>query len=150
MKSYLMRLIDYEQWANRTVIDALASVENPPERAVQVMAHILSAQQVWLSRLTGEVSYVAVWEDIPIAWMGESSDRNFGRLKTFLEAEPEECLNRLISYKTSTGQPFTSPVIDILTQLSHHAAYHRGQIVQLIRPQLTEVPLTDFIFWARA
>ncbi|GAB3316790.1 hypothetical protein GCM10027299_07460 [Larkinella ripae] len=148
MKDYLIRLIDYEQWANRSVIDALASLEKPPGRAVQVMAHVLSAQQIWLSRLTGEVSYVAVWEDIPIAWMGETSDRNFRRLKSFLDAE--ESLERAISYKTSAGQSYTSSVIDILTQLSHHAAYHRGQVVQLIRPQLADAPTTDFIVWARA
>ncbi|MFD1145174.1 DinB family protein [Larkinella insperata] len=150
MKNHLIRLLDYEQWANRAVIDALEQVESPPERAVKVMGHVLSAQQVWLSRLTGEVSYVAVWEDIPIAWMGETSDRNVRGLKTFLEAEPEESLNRIITYKTSSGLPFSSSVLDILTQLSHHAAYHRGQIIQLLRPQLTEVPMTDFIFWARA
>ncbi|WP_460637329.1 DinB family protein [Larkinella harenae] len=150
MKDYLIRLIEYEQWANRTVIDALERVSNPPQRAIALMGHVLSAQQVWLSRLTGEVSYVAVWEDVPIAWMGETSDRNSHRLKDFLASESDESLNRLISYKTSGGQPFTSMAIDILTQLSHHAAYHRGQIIQLLRPQLVEVPMTDFIFWARS
>ncbi|RCR71399.1 DinB family protein [Larkinella punicea] len=149
MKNYLIRLVDYEQWANRTVIDALDSVASPPLRAVQLMGHILSAQQIWLSRVTGEISYVAIWEDIPIAWMGETSDRNFLRLKTVLNSESDDSLNRIVSYTTSTGQPFKSPLIDILTQLSHHAAYHRGQIVQLLRPQLDQAPLTDFIFWAR-
>ncbi|RAK02778.1 putative damage-inducible protein DinB [Larkinella arboricola] len=149
MKSYLIRLLDYEQWANQAVIDALVRVENPPERAVRVMGHILSAQQIWLSRLTGEVSNVAVWEDIPMARMSETSNRNSQRLKTFLEAEPAEGLNRIISYKTTSGQPFTNPLIDILMHMSHHAAYHRGQVVQLIRPQLADVPMTDFIFWAR-
>ncbi|GAB3916086.1 DinB family protein [Larkinella terrae] len=149
MKNYLLRLVDYEQWANRAVIDALGSVANPPHRAVELMGHVLSAQQVWMSRLTGEISYVAIWEDIPIAWMGETSDRNFRRLKTFLEGESEESLVQLIAYKNSVGEPFESPLTDILLHLSHHAAYHRGQIVQLIRPQLTEAPKTDFIFWAR-
>lgn len=149
MKDYLIRLVDYEQWANRAMIDALERIPNPPQRAIDLMGHILSAQQIWLSRLTGEVSYVAVWEDIPIAWMGETSDRNILRLKSFLESETEDSFNRPIHYKTSAGQPFTSQLIDILTQLSHHAAYHRGQIVQLIRPQLGEAPMTDFIFWAR-
>ena len=150
MKNQWIRLVDYEQWANRAVIDALDSVANPPHRAVELMGHILSAQQVWLSRVTGEVSYVAIWEDIPIAWMGETSDRNFRRLKSFLEAESDESLNRLIAYSNSAGEPFETPMTDILMHLSHHAAYHRGQIVQLIRPQLAEAPKTDFILWARA
>jgi uncharacterized damage-inducible protein DinB len=150
MKKQLIRLADYEQWANRVVIDALDSVTKPPQRAVELMSHILSVQQVWMSRVTGEVSYVAIWEGIPIAWMGETSDRNFRRLKDFLERESDESLNRLISYTNSAGQPFESPVIDILTHLSQHATYHRGQIVQLIRPQLAEAPKTDYILWARS
>ncbi|GAB3909546.1 hypothetical protein GCM10028803_47290 [Larkinella knui] len=150
MKDYLIRLVEYEQWANRAVIDALDSVDNPPLRAVQLMGHILSAHQVWLSRITGEISYVAIWEDIPIAWMGETSDRNFMRLKSMLESESETGLNRLISYTNSAGEPFMSQMTDILTHMSHHAAYHRGQIVQLIRPQLAEAPKTDYILWARS
>ncbi|MGA0559773.1 DinB family protein [Larkinella sp. VNQ87] len=149
MKSYLIRLVDYEQWANRAVIDALENVPTPPQRAIDLMGHILSAQQIWLARILGEVSYVAVWEDIPIAWMAETSDRNFDRLKRFLENETDDNLSRPIAYATTTGQPFANPLIDILTHMSHHAAYHRGQIVQLIRPQLTEAPKTDFILWAR-
>lgn len=149
MKNHLIRLVDYERWANRAVIDALESVTNPPHRAVELMGHVLSAQQIWMSRVTGEITYVAIWEDIPIAWMGETTDRNFQRLKSFLESESDAGLNRLIAYKNSAGESFESPLSDILMHLSHHAAYHRGQIVQLIRPQLSEAPKTDYILWAR-
>ena len=149
MKSYLIRLLDYEQWANQAVINALENIVDPPQRAVELMGHILSAQQVWLSRVTGEVSSVAVWENIPIASMAETSDRSFARLKRFLETETDESLSRVISYKTSAGQPFSNPLIDILMHMSHHAAYHRGQVVQLIRPLLDQAPQTDFILWVR-
>ena len=43
----------------------------------------------------------------------------------------------------------TDYLLDILTHMSHHAAYHRGQVVQLIRPMLDEPPVTDFIVWTR-
>ncbi|WP_128543087.1 DinB family protein [Larkinella soli] len=149
MKDYMIRLLEYERWANQRVIESLEQVNTPPLRAIQLMGHILSAQQVWLARLTGTTPFVAVWEDIPIVWMQETAERNFRNMKALLEGEPDDGLDRPIAYATTRGEPFTSTLADILTHLSHHAAYHRGQIVQLLRPELQTPPVTDYIVFAR-
>ena len=149
MKNYLIHLLNYEAWANKRVIQALETLDTPPARAVQVMGHILSAQQIWIGRVTNEPTFVAIWEDIPIAWMAETADRQHRKLVTYVTnlAEPE--LLAPIDYVTSKDQPFQNTVLDILTHMSHHSAYHRGQVVQLIRPMLSDAPITDFIVWVR-
>ncbi|CCH55388.1 DinB family protein [Fibrisoma limi BUZ 3] len=149
MKNYLIHLLNYEAWANKRVIQALETLDTPPNRAVQVMGHILSAQQIWIGRVTNEPTFVAIWEDIPIAWMAETADRQHRKLVTYVTnlAEPE--LLAPIDYVTSKDQPFQNTVLDILTHMSHHSAYHRGQVVQLIRPILSDAPITDFIVWVR-
>ncbi|GAA4410629.1 hypothetical protein GCM10023187_35440 [Nibrella viscosa] len=149
MKNYLIQLLEYEHWANRSVIDALEMVESPPARAVQLMGHILSSQQVWMGRFTGEHAYVAIWEEIPVVWMTETAERNYNRLRTYVEHQPEDAHLKPIAYTNTRGQAFTSTLQEILTHLSHHAAYHRGQVIQLIRPLVQEVPATDYIVWAR-
>lgn len=149
MKTFLLDLLAYEHWANRQVIGTLETVESPPARAVQVMGHILSSQQVWMGRFTGNPAYVAIWEDIPVVWMTETAERNYDRLRTYLEHQPEDIHLKRIAYTNSRGEAFTSTMQEILTHLSHHAAYHRGQVIQLIRPLVTEVPSTDYILWAR-
>jgi uncharacterized damage-inducible protein DinB len=147
MKDHLLRLLDYEQWANQTIIDTLETVTSPPPRAIKLMGHILSAQQVWISRIVGETPFAAIWEDVPLVWLHQTAEKNHLRLRELIENQ--EDIHQEISYSNLAGEPFVSPLSDILTHLSHHAAYHRAQVVQLIRPQLEESPTTDFIHWTR-
>jgi uncharacterized damage-inducible protein DinB len=149
MKNYLIHLLNYELWANQRIIDALEKVENPPARAIAVMGHILSAQHVWLGRITHESVFVSIWEDIPVSWMIETAERQHRQLVSYVSGLSEVDLVQPIAYTNSQGIPFQSTLLDMLTHMSHHAAYHRGQVVQLIRPLLAEAPVTDFIVWTR-
>jgi len=149
MKDYLIQLLDYELWANRRIIDALETIAQPPTRAVAVMGHILSAEQVWFGRVMNESVFISIWEDIPVSWMVESAERQHRKVVSYLEGTPEPDLLATVDYVNSKGKPYQSTLIDILTHMSHHAAYHRGQVVQLIRPMLAEAPITDYIVWKR-
>ncbi|QIP15994.1 damage-inducible protein DinB [Spirosoma aureum] len=149
MKNYLIHLLNYELWANQRVIEAIEGIDNPPARALAVMGHILSAQQVWFGRVTKETTFVSIWEDIPVSWMGETAERQHRKIVSYINALAEPELLQSFDYVTSKDQPFQSTLIDIVTHMSHHAAYHRGQVVQLIRPMLKEAPITDFIVWVR-
>ncbi len=149
MKDYLIELLDYELWANRRLIDAIETINNPPARALAVMGHILSAQHVWFGRVTHASTFVTIWEDIPVSWMGETAERQHRQIVSHLLGLTESELLQLVDYVNSKGISYQSPLADILTHLSHHAAYHRGQVVQLIRPMLGEAPVTDFIVWKR-
>ncbi|MBD2751443.1 DinB family protein [Spirosoma validum] len=149
MKNYLIQLLDYELWANLRVINALDSVDNPPARAIAVMGHVLAAQHVWYGRIAHESVFVSIWEEIPVSWMIETAERQHRQVVSYVDGLTEEQLNQSISYVNSKGIPFQDRRLDMLTQMSHHAAYHRGQVVQLIRPMLSEAPVTDYIVWKR-
>ena len=149
MKDYLIQLLDYELWANQRVIESLDSLKNPPSRAVAVMGHILSAQHIWFGRIMHTTTFITIWEDIPVSWMIETAERQHRQVVSHVSSLQESDVAELIEYNNSNGVPYKSPLLDILTHMSHHAAYHRGQIVQLIRPMLTEAPITDFIVFTR-
>lgn len=149
MKNYLVQLLDYERWANLRLIDALETVTHPPERAVAVMGHVLAAQHVWYGRMAHESVFVSIWEDIPVSWMIETAERQHRQLSSYVEGLTEQELEQPVSYVNTKGIRYQSTLLDILTHLSHHAAYHRGQVVQLIRPMLNEAPVTDYIVWKR-
>jgi uncharacterized damage-inducible protein DinB len=148
MKSHLLALLAYERWANHQVLTALAATENPPARAAALMAHLLAAQQVWLARMEQRAS-PSVWPETPIRDMAVLVDANEEALCKFLDELLTDPVHTLVTYHTSRGEPFTNSVADIFTHLSHHAAYHRGQIIQLLRPLLPAVPQTDYIFYLR-
>lgn len=149
MKNFLIHLLNYELWANQRVIDALETLDNPPARAVAVMGHILSAQQVWFGRVLHETTFVSIWEDTPVGWMSETAERQHRRIVGYLSAMAESDLVQPVDYTNSKQVSYQSTLLDILTHMSHHAAYHRGQVVQLIRPMMDEPPVTDFIVWTR-
>ncbi|GAB3799905.1 hypothetical protein GCM10028819_24180 [Spirosoma humi] len=149
MKTHLIQLLDYELWANRRIIDALEKIDKPPARALALMGHILSAQHVWYGRIMHESTFVAIWEDIPVSWMVETAERQHRQLVSHLSAITEPELAERVDYVNTKDIAYSDSLLDILTHLSHHAAYHRGQVVQLIRPMVKEAPVTDFIVWKR-
>lgn len=149
MKDYLIQLLDYEFWANMRIIKALTPIANPPERAVAIMGHILAAQHVWYGRMTQESVIMPIWEEIPVSWMIETAERQHRQVISYVEILSAKELSQPVPYTNTKGEAYQNSRLDMLTHMSHHAAYHRGQVVQLIRPLLTEAPMTDFIIWAR-
>lgn len=149
MKDYLVQLLDYEHWANLRIINALETVPSPPARAIAVMGHVLAAQHVWYGRMAHESVFISVWEDIPVSWMTETAERKHRQVSSYVESLTDEELNQPVSYVNTKGTRYQSTLLDILTHLSHHAAYHRGQVVQLLRPLVNEAPVTDYIVWKR-
>src|SRR5436309_7961536 len=63
MIDYLRRLFAYDDWANREVLAALRNVPNPPARSLKLIAHILSAEGLWLARINQEKPSLPVWPD---------------------------------------------------------------------------------------
>ena len=56
------RSFTYESWANRHVYEHLGFLENPPERAFELLAHVLAGLAVWIARIQGQDSSgIAIW-----------------------------------------------------------------------------------------
>ena len=51
LADYLRRQFAYDEWANREVLTAIRAAGSVNERSLQLMAHILAAERVWLERL---------------------------------------------------------------------------------------------------
>jgi uncharacterized damage-inducible protein DinB len=54
-----------------------------------------------------------------------------------------------ISYKNSKGETWTSTIVDVLTHVVLHSAYHRGQIASHMRSSGQTPAYTDFIHAVR-
>ena len=60
------QLVNYDEWANLEVIASLRRSGTPPARSQQWIAHILSAEHVWLSRLLHRQQPYAVWPELSL------------------------------------------------------------------------------------
>lgn len=150
MREYFVNLFRYENWANEEVSDCLTNLGEPPEKALSIMSHIINAQDVWLCRITGKSYDVnSVWKtlsktDIPGALRKSSS-----ALTEYINNLSEGDIEKTIEYTNIKGEGFKSLLKDILTHLIIHSAYHRGQIVMLLKQDVKVLPSTDFIKYVR-
>jgi uncharacterized damage-inducible protein DinB len=151
-----LRMFDYDSWANRECIAAMrgAAGSVSPEMIGRV-AHILSAQKLWLERILNQPQSTAVWpsatieECVTLAEQVSSAWRNY--LKTLSQqALSQRTLNSNVKYRNSKGEPWSSRVDDILTHVLFHSAYHRGQIALQMRASGFAPASTDFIHAVRA
>lgn len=143
-------LAAYGRWANAQTLASLRAMESapPPARAVAVMAHIVGAERQWLARMAGEPSPLAIWPDLDLTGCARELTALAAPWDELLLADPLD-LGRVVRYTNSQGTAFATSVADILTHVSHHSAYHRGQIATMIRQAGGTPASTDYIVYVR-
>jgi uncharacterized damage-inducible protein DinB len=148
-----LRLFAYDHWANRQCLAAIRKAEPVSAETVGRMAHILSAQRLWLERILNQPQSMPVWpastiddcmalaDEMSTAWRAllAPPGNRFGSGSLDIEVE----------YRNSKGEPWSSLVEDILTHVLFHSAYHRGQIAMQMRSSGVEPAYTDFIHAVR-
>lgn len=128
------------RWADSRALAALRAAAAPPAQALELYAHILGAEHIWLARLRQEPAQVAVWPSLDLDACAALADANhsaFSELSTTLD---EAGLAREIPYLNSAGSPFRSSLRDILLHVALHGCYHRGQVALLLRQAGAEPP----------
>ena len=149
MSDHLRRLVDHLEWADAAALEALRTSKGSDERALTIYSHVLGAEAVWLARLAGRPSDVAVWPVLSLEQAALLAARNAAELGAVLSSLGPEDLGREIDYRTSDGRAFRSTIEDILLHVALHGSYHRGQIALLIRGSGGEPAPTDFIAFVR-
>lgn len=148
VSDHLRRQLAYDEWANREVLISIRT-QGADARVLQLMAHIVAAERLWLDRLQQQPQSTPVWPDADLAAC-EARGAEMGRLwREYLDRTGEDDLRKTISYKNSKGEPWTSTVVDILTHVLMHSAYHRGQIASHMRKSGQTPASTDFIHGIR-
>ena len=149
MKKHFLTLLDYEKWANDHIITLTQKVESLPPKVKAIFSHLFNAHMIWYNRLTEQTNSTSVWAaSEPNEWQ-QISDRHMQLFQAYIQKLEDEDFSNQIHYKNSKGRQYSSTIYEVLTHLSIHSSYHRGQIVVLLRPMVDEVPATDFIFYLR-
>jgi uncharacterized damage-inducible protein DinB len=117
------------------------------------MAHILSAQRLWLERIQQQRPSMPVWpeatiEDCTLLAVDVAAEWQ-GYLARLANQFAPGSLDDQVEYRNSKGEPWSSRVEDILMHVLFHSAYHRGQIALQMRASGVEPAYTDFIHAVR-
>ncbi|MCL6458098.1 MAG: damage-inducible protein DinB [Gorillibacterium sp.] len=156
LKEHLERMFDHVNWANNKILQQLQLLTEPLPKPIHLFTHVLSAEKVWLTRLNGEdrakLSVGATSGQIdgePLIVCEQWLRENREDYNVYFAHITEQDLLNVIAYRNTQGILHHTSVIDILTHVSEHGSYHRGQICSYLRSQGYEPVNTDYITFTR-
>jgi len=148
-----LRMFAYDYWSNRECLVAMRTAGSLSPDTAGRMAHILSAQKLWLDRILKQPQALPVWPSATIADCMVLADEMAAAWKQYLTRIGNQfapgTLDDKVEYRNTKGELWSSGVGDILTHVLFHSAYHRGQIALQMRAAGTEPAHTDFIHAVR-
>lgn len=158
--SDFLRMFAYDRWANRECLRAIRKggstatetslSEIVQQELIKRIAHILSAEKLWLERIQQEKQSMPVWPDSTIEQCEALADKMASAWKIYLAKISNDELDKNFEYRNSKGEKWSSRVEDVLMHVIMHSAYHRGQVATQMRRAGMEPALTDFIHAVRS
>jgi uncharacterized damage-inducible protein DinB len=145
MQDHFLKIFHFEYWANKKVLDQIKKQSAPAEKALQLFAHLIFAQKIWLNRIG--ILQEDIREDYTLKEFAGILDNSYVELIASMKRQKD--FNSNITYKDLADKTHQNSLSDILTHLCVHGAYHRGQIVQILKQSSNESIVTDYIAYAR-
>jgi uncharacterized damage-inducible protein DinB len=154
MPHLLLDMIAHMRWADAAVADTLGSTDRRRDLSssadpVALFAHIAAAEHLWYARIAGEQPRHAVWPDLSVSEARALAREHADLFEKLIGDGDELELQRVVAYRNSAGHDFRNSVRDIVTHVTMHGSYHRGQIARLIRASGGAPPYTDYIQFMR-
>jgi uncharacterized damage-inducible protein DinB len=156
MLDYFLTQVQYWEWAHQRITAHLRAEQMEGTRPAHLQAHILAAEQIWLERVEGGSSaHIDSWPELTLDECDRLAAESVRHWRARLEGAGEAQFLRRIVYINSNrssrhfGKRFETSLGDIFAQLTLHGAYHRGQIVEILRAAGRPTLETDFIYFVR-
>ena len=149
LADYMRREFSYNQWANKEVLNAIGTAGGGDQRTLQLMSHICAAERLWLERLKQQPQTLPVWPEFDLDRCRQEVAELVALWNDHLELITAGDILQTIAYKNSKGEPWSSAIVDVLTHVVMHSAYHRGQIASHMREAGQKPAYTDFIHGTR-
>ncbi len=150
MLETIRQLFAHDEWANARILGAVRSAPHLHQKTLQILAHLLVSEKVWLQRLKGEDTSAAnkspefSYDDCE-----KLAAENQKLYAEFLGSLDEDNLRSPVTYKNFKNVEFRTPVGEILMHVAVHGTYHRGQVTLSIREEGGTPVNTDFITFVR-
>ncbi|MDQ2666197.1 MAG: DinB family protein [Gemmatimonadota bacterium] len=147
-RDLIRQLFAHSTWADAALFAAVRECGQASE-PWREYTHILGAEEVWLARMERRPSAVVVWPSLTVTDAESLRSGLIAGYDTFIATLDEASLSTPMEYRTSAGQPFNTPVRDMLLQVLLHGQYHRGKINLLLRQDVDRAAPVDYIRFVR-
>jgi uncharacterized damage-inducible protein DinB len=150
---YFVRMFTYDSWANRECIAAMQPAVSLPPDALARIAHILSAEKLWLDRILQQPPTMPVWAALSLDDCLKLEEEISRAYENYLARLANQfapgSLDDKVEYRNSKGELWSNRVEDIPAHVLFHSTYHRGQIALQVRAAGSQPAYTDFIHAVR-
>jgi uncharacterized damage-inducible protein DinB len=150
MKMHVSRMLRAMMWADTQTLVALRDYPAAWAEALGLFGHVLAAEHIWLSRLQSRDPIRAGWPALSLPECESLAAENAAGYAAYVDKQAEPDLATVVRYRNSQGEEFANTVLDILTHVVIHGAYHRGQIAKAIGRAGGQSVNTDYIIFARS
>ncbi|MGH9722983.1 MAG: DinB family protein [Bryobacteraceae bacterium] len=151
--------LEYTAWATRRLLEAAARLSpaelsrdfNTSDKSVVgTLAHTFAADRIWLARLQNEAGQGFISDDDrQLTVLQREWPALHGRWKQWAEALTDASVAAVVSYKDIRGNPWTTPIWQILLHVVNHGTHHRGQVSGFLRAMGQTPPPLDLIAFYR-
>ena len=152
--------LDYSTWASRRLVDAAATLgaqeltrdfNTSDKNVLGTLAHVFAADRVWLARVKEETPGPFITpEDRRLEVLQTDWPPLQQRWKLFEDQLSDQDVLAVISYRDTRGNPYQSPLWQILLHLVNHGTHHRGQVSGFLRAMGHTPPAVDLIAYYRS
>ncbi len=149
MIDHFINKLRYEFWANDRIIDSLKKLPLEDNKCNWLLSHILAGRVVWLERILNIKTSEAIWTEQSLSTCVNLNQRINDNYLQYFNSLSEVDLKMTIAYQNIKGDYFHNELQEILFHVFNHSTYHRGQIVSRLKELSTELPVTDYIVFAR-
>ncbi|HVI50867.1 MAG TPA: DinB family protein [Candidatus Sulfotelmatobacter sp.] len=162
MISHFQLMARYNDWANRRLLDAAATVPEDmlwADRGVffrsflGTMNHLLVGDTMWLARFKGEPPPEGLKLDSvlhrglePFRTARQVLDES---ILAFTRSLDESRLASSLAYRTSAGQQTETPFSGTLFHVFNHQTHHRGQAHGVLTGLGAKGPELDLVYFIR-
>tara|TARA_B110000914_G_C15426572_1_gene429223 strand:+ start:295 stop:744 length:450 start_codon:yes stop_codon:yes gene_type:complete len=146
MKSFFEEIFTYQNEVNQDILKQIGELDKlASEKIMDLLSHCINAHKLWNYRILGKTEKVVFQtyskEELVILDTQNFKDTLFICLKTDL--------NKQVNYKSTSGKAYYNTIQEVLTQVSQHFQYHRGQIVSALKKHNIQLKPTDYIYYRR-
>lgn len=150
MLGHHRRMFRFDHWASMASLGAVAPAADRVPRSLAWLNHVLGAKRIWLARVTGTPPPFGVNPTFGVLELGAEFEIARDGWNRFLDSQSDADLTRVIHYHSLKGEPFSTPLGDILAHLPVHGQHHRGQVNADLRAAGITPPAIDYIVAARS
>jgi uncharacterized damage-inducible protein DinB len=159
--SFLETLYDYNDWANRRILelarelpesDLLAPSGLSHGNLMATLAHVLFAQWIWRMRTQERYSpaYPIPWDDpLTFSQLESRWSEEEKAMRAYVASLGEGEINRVIRYKTTSGQAYENTLWQLLVHVVNHGTQHRSEAALRLTALGHSPGDLDFIIYLR-